>query len=65
MFELTNYAVVLNRSESKILEKSVFSMSPMSESEILTIFQTSPIFLEKLVRAVPKRFLPSFYACMR
>ena len=32
VFELTNYAVVLNRSESKILEKSVFSMSPMSES---------------------------------
>ena len=46
----------LNHLVNRFSKKSTFYLSSMSESEILTIFQTSPIFLEKLVRAIAKRF---------
>ena len=64
VYELVFAGKILNHMGFRFSKKSTFLMSSKSESEILVIFQTSPIFLEKMVRAIAKRFLPSYSTCL-
>ena len=57
--ESTNPFSFLNHFGSEIWEKSDFSIPPMSEFQISTIFQTWPIFPGKTVRDIVKRFFLS------
>ena len=60
VYQLVFSRKILNRLPVRFLKKSILAISPMSESQISTIFQTWPIFLEKTVRDIAKRFSLSY-----
>ena len=60
VFDLVFACKILNHIIIRFSKKSILGISPMSESEILTIFQTWPIFPAKMVRDILKRISLSY-----